>query len=670
MFEIYKMSDDEKIEEIPILRRRKKVAKKPEPVILEEVKDVNDYGVSRDLYPHQKRSVQRMESLERNDSFTYRYEQHIELDEGDVINSPEIKINTKFGILSDKVGTGKTLTVISLISREVNSPNYNKNVEDKRFEHTYSNNDNNNNIFSYSITTTRVCTYYPVNIIAVNNSVVQQWDKELSYSNLQYKIIYKVANMNSIKDWFAKMDVIVVSKTLYSDFIDLLRREIPYTNRIGVRRLIFDEYNRRGRFQIGDLVADFYWLISATVPVMWNFTSNEVRLNMMNTLLSISSFNNVNSYTWDHLIIRNTEEELRLSYSICNIRNIEYISRSEYRSILNNNNMNLPNEVRRMLIADDVAGVIAHFGGNVSSDTSIIDLIINKEEKEIHKIRASITYYETLQNEERKKEQEQKLKEALDKLQNIKSKIERDMDEDCSVCMDSLNEVTLMYCCNSIICGKCVSTIMKGNNKCPFCRNLIDPSKLIIKTNKKNSASSSRVEQRLTKLDYIYQIINNKSNGKFIIFSEYWNTFDNIKNLLNKYNIKWCEVKGNTDVRKKNIERFKTGETKVIFLNGRFDGSGINLPETTDIILYHKTSTPEIETQVLGRALRLGRSTGDLTVHRLLYENENSIENNVQANYALHENDGISEESSINNEDTLRQIEEDRQLAMELARQL
>ncbi len=107
----------------------------------------------------------------------------------------------------------------------------------------------------------------------------------------------------------------------------------------------------------------------------------------------------------------------------------------------------------------------------------------------------------------------------------------------------------------------------------------------------------------------------------------------------------------------------------MIFLNGRFDGSGINLPETTDIILYHKTSTPEIETQVLGRALRLGRSTGDLTVHRLLYENENSIENNVQANYILHENDGISEESNVN-EDVLRQIEEDRQLAMELARQL
>jgi len=472
--------------------------------------------------------------------------------------------------------------------------------------------------------------------------------------------------MSNIKDWFSKMDIIVISKTLYNDFIDLLVKEIDFINSIGIRRLIFDEYNRRGSFRANILTSDFYWLVTATLPLIYNFTNNELRLNIMNRLLDISALrNDIHRKIWDPIIIKNSEEELRLSYSLCNIKNIEYISKSEYRNILNSN-MNLPNEVRRMLIADDIAGVIAHFGGDVTTDTSIIDLIITKEEREINKIKASITYYETINNEERKKEQETKLKEAIDKLNNIKTKIERDISEDCSVCMDELLEITLLYCCNSVICGKCVSTILKGNNKCPFCRTKIDPSKLLVKTNKTTS-SSSKKQENYTKLEYIYNIINNKKNGKFIIFSEYWNTFEPIKQLLDKYNIKWCEIKGNTDVRKKNIERFKNGETTVIFLNGRFDGSGINLPETTDIILYHKTSTPEIETQVLGRALRLGRTTGDLTVHRLLYENEKNIENDPQANYILHENDGINEQE---NAGILRQIEEDHRLALELANQL
>ena len=46
-----------------------------------------------------------------------------------------------------------------------------------------------------------------------------------------------------------------------------------------------------------------------------------------------------------------------------------------------------------------------------------------------------------------------------------------------------------------------------------------------------------------------------------------------------------------------------------------YDGAGLNLQETTDIILFHDLSI-EREQQVLGRALRLGRKN-PLVVHRL-----------------------------------------------------
>ena len=52
--------------------------------------------------------------------------------------------------------------------------------------------------------------------------------------------------------------------------------------------------------------------------------------------------------------------------------------------------------------------------------------------------------------------------------------------------------------------------------------------------------------------------------------------------------------------------------------------SGIDLPETTDIILYHKMSNKNIEIQVLGRALRLGRKE-PLYLHRLLTEEEDVL---------------------------------------------
>jgi SNF2 family DNA or RNA helicase len=55
-------------------------------------------------------------------------------------------------------------------------------------------------------------------------------------------------------------------------------------------------------------------------------------------------------------------------------------------------------------------------------------------------------------------------------------------------------------------------------------------------------------------------------------------------------------------------------------MNTQHFGSGLNLENTTDMILFHKFDT-ESEKQVIGRAQRYGRNE-PLNVHYLLYENE------------------------------------------------
>ena len=55
-------------------------------------------------------------------------------------------------------------------------------------------------------------------------------------------------------------------------------------------------------------------------------------------------------------------------------------------------------------------------------------------------------------------------------------------------------------------------------------------------------------------------------------------------------------------------------------LNAVNYGSGLNLQSATDIIIYHELNN-ELETQVIGRAQRLGRKEG-LNVYYLFHENE------------------------------------------------
>jgi SNF2 family DNA or RNA helicase len=74
-------------------------------------------------------------------------------------------------------------------------------------------------------------------------------------------------------------------------------------------------------------------------------------------------------------------------------------------------------------------------------------------------------------------------------------------------------------------------------------------------------------------------------------------------------------MKGNIKNREKNLELFKNGEVPVIFLNSNSDSAGLNLTESTDIILYHQMPDTT-ENQIIGRANRVGRNVS-LSVHHL-----------------------------------------------------
>jgi SNF2 family DNA or RNA helicase len=111
-------------------------------------------------------------------------------------------------------------------------------------------------------------------------------------------------------------------------------------------------------------------------------------------------------------------------------------------------------------------------------------------------------------------------------------------------------------------------------------------------------------------------------NKKVLIFSNYYNSFIEIESILNTLGIVNKRVMGSASSINHMIQRYKdpTDNLNVLFLNSHYSGSGINLENTTDIILYHSMNK-ELTTQVIGRAQRPGR-TGSLNIHRLVYPNE------------------------------------------------
>jgi len=126
----------------------------------------------------------------------------------------------------------------------------------------------------------------------------------------------------------------------------------------------------------------------------------------------------------------------------------------------------------------------------------------------------------------------------------------------------------------------------------------------------------------MNKLETLINIVKNKTDGKFIVFSQYDNSFIDVKEVLYKNNISFSEMKGNTNHMMNILNNFKDGKLQVILLNTNFAGSGIDISFATDVIIYHMMGPAKH--QAIGRAQRVGRNDV-LNIHYLCYEHE--IEN-------------------------------------------
>ena len=623
-------------------RKSKKVELKIEE--LEEV-NLNEWGLrGRDLYLHQKNNVLKMEYQEQTKEREFTY------------GNRKTKITTNMGILNDKVGSGKTLTMVSLLSR---SKIKNEPLEE-RYYYPWTIDMGSNHYFSY-ITEEQI-SFRPLklNIIVCSSAIFQQWGNELDKTDLNYRKIVKTADISELdKIIIETLDVILVTYNRYRDFAGYLTNIFRLEN-IGFNRVIFDELQLTGVLPMTK--AKFYWIISATLTYDdVGFSNRSLYNNAICTIMS--------GVKQKYVIVKNTDEELSQSYQQSEITYYKYMCFNRNFNIFGER---VSNEIQRMIAADDIAGAIVALGGT-KDNVSLLDIILAKEEKEITGIKAQISYYSILQSdnsEEKVREYKQKLTEAEKSLENLKQKIKRDTEDDneCPLCSEEYKEPVLTFCCNSVMCSKCVKSLYNTTQKCPFCRVKLDMKNMAISSSKEDEKKEELPENKITKLETVKKIIESNPNGKYILFSEFNPTFDAIKTALTESNVSFAEVKGTSDAKQKYIRLFKEGKIKVLFLNSRNDGSGIDLPETTDVILYHKMSSENIETQVLGRALRLGR-TSPLKVHKLLYSEEENMEDNPRNIYHLHTSNLTSQELYANQ---LRQDQEreDRELAERLQNSL
>lgn len=511
------------------------------------------------------------------------------------IITPTVEIDTDVVFFSDKVGAGKTITVIGLIARDK--------MKVKNYEITkYISCDSISMKQKYSFKD----KYINATFILMSPSLICQWEKELDKTDLPYYSISKKTHieqfdLNDIKEDY---DVVLCSATMFKDFFS-------YYGEYMWKRFVIDEVDSIKIPSMPRIYSNTTILITAT-PSYVNKVKG--RNNWIHSLFYKRMYGDVN-IEYKYLVIKNDDEYVD---TFITLPPPNIIVHKCLPSVMTSLMVGLIKPtIMDLISAGDIQGAIKELGGE-NADENIMSLVTKNINKEVNECKDEIR-----RNKENRKYWEAKLDELNKKINILKERFENILHEECAICMDKKESPVMITCCQNIACGKCLLNWVSEHDTCPFCRKNKADSKLIyLKEKSKDVEEDEEKEEKIkekkntivSKSETVINIIKSNKKSKVLLFSMCDKTFENIKEQFDKANIKYKTYAGSKACRDKYINDFKDGSIQVLFINSRVNGSGLNLQCATDIILYH-SMYEEIERQCIGRGQRQGRKTV-LTVHK------------------------------------------------------
>ena len=112
-----------------------------------------------------------------------------------------------------------------------------------------------------------------------------------------------------------------------------------------------------------------------------------------------------------------------------------------------------------------------------------------------------------------------------------------------------------------------------------------------------------------SKLDVLINIINDSSDEKILVFSQFTKVLEVIGKRLNEENISYSYLDGKTSAkdRVKLVEEFNTNNNKVFLISLKAGGTGLNLTSSNIVVHFDPWWNPAVEDQASDRAHRIGQ---------------------------------------------------------------
>lgn len=219
------------------------------------------------------------------------------------------------------------------------------------------------------------------------------------------------------------------------------------------------------------------------------------------------------------------------------------------------------------------------------------------------------------------KNAEKKIKDLQTKIEGISNRIKDSSSKQCPICYCEFSNPCITPCCNNVFCLECITMALDSSSKkeCPLCRKNINIQDVSLIINS-DSVSEVKKDKLPTKLERLLSIIKSNPDKRFMVFSEFNSSLEQIQNEFKTNKIEYSFIKGHSSTISRILTNFEKKTFNVLLLNATHFGAGLNLQFTDEIIIWHRMSE-DLEKQVIGRAQRLGREK-ELEISYLCYDNE------------------------------------------------
>jgi hypothetical protein len=208
--------------------------------------------------------------------------------------------------------------------------------------------------------------------------------------------------------------------------------------------------------------------------------------------------------------------------------------------------------------------------------------------------------------------------------------LERKLGNDCSICLETPQNRTVLSCCMTPYCGGCIlrHTVSHpyGHSMCPSCRTPIYvPSILHVpadasgSTGEEGDASGNALHpfRSLSKQEALVEALATAPQGSsFIVYMQFENTFYQVQPLLAQRGIVAEQLTMPMSRYQNTLQGYQDGRIHALFVNDTTLIRGQNLQRSTHLVLFCEPAFYDTQQNLVHAVQRLGRK-GSLTLLRL-----------------------------------------------------